>query len=202
MAREQFRKQPQHDLAVLQHVGDAGGRARIVLEHVEGLGVDAHDVDAGDMHVDVVRHLLAVHLRPEHRVLEHQVLGHDAGLENLAPAVDVADVEVDRLDALFEAAAQQVPFGGGEDARQHVEGDQALLRVGLAVDREGDADAAEQELGLAPAVVEHVGRHFGEPARQLAIGGAQRPVAALHLVERDPHRSPGRRRPTGSTHGL
>ena len=58
-------------------------------------------------------------------------------------------------------------------------------RVGLAIDREGDADAAEQQLGLAPAVVEHVGRDFGEPARQLAIGGPQRPVGALHLVERD-----------------
>ena len=73
VAGEQLREQPQHDLAVLQHVGDAGGRAGIVLEHVEGLGVDADDVDAGDVDVDVVRDLLAVHLRPEHRILEHQV---------------------------------------------------------------------------------------------------------------------------------
>ena len=89
MAGEQLGKQPQHDLAVLQHVGDAGRRARIVLEHIEGVGVDAHDVDAGDVHVDVVRHLLAVHLRTEHRILEHQIFRHDAGAQDLAPAVDV-----------------------------------------------------------------------------------------------------------------
>ena len=161
VAREQLREQPQHDLAVLQHVGDAGGRAGIVLEHVEGRGVDAHDVDAGDVDVDVVRDLLAVHLRPEHRILEHQVLRDHAGPEDLAPAVDVADIGVDRLHALLEAAAHEVPFGGGEDARHHVEGDQALLRVGLAIDREGDADALEDQLRLAPAVIEHLGRDLG-----------------------------------------
>ena len=187
VAGEQFRKQPQHDLPVLQHVGDAGGRAGIVLEHVEGLGIDAHDVDAADMHVDVVRHLLTVHLRPEHRILEHQILRHDAGLEDFAPVVDVVDVVVDGLDALLEAGAQDVPFGGREDTRQHVERDQPFLGVRLAVDREGDADPAEQHLRLAPAVVEDVGRHLGEPAGQLAIGGPQRPVDALHLVERDGH---------------
>ena len=187
MAREQFRKQPQHDFPVLQHVGDAGGRAGVVLEHVEDLGIDAHDVDAADMDVDVVRHLLAVHLRPEHRVLKHQVFRDHAGPQNLASRIDVAQIVVDGLDALLETRAQDVPFGGGQNARQHVEGNEPLLRIGFAVDREGDADAAEQDLGLAPAVVEHVGRHLGEPARQLAIGWPQRPVGARHLVERGRH---------------
>jgi hypothetical protein len=36
------------------------------------------------------------------------------------------------------------------------EQDQPLLRLGFAVDRERDADAAEQELGLAPPIFEHV----------------------------------------------
>src|SRR5205085_756678 len=104
----------QHDLPVLQHVGDAGGRARVVLEHVEALGVDANDIDAADMNVDVVRHLLTVHFRPEHRILEHQFFRYHAGLENLAPGVDVAEIEVDGFDALFEPRAQDVPLGGGK----------------------------------------------------------------------------------------
>ena len=187
VAREQFREQPHHDLAVLQHVGDAGGRARIVLEHVERLGVDAHDVDAGDVRVDVVRHLLSAHLRAERRIAEHQVVGHDAGAQDLARAVDVLDESVERLDALRQALFQQPPFGRRHDARDDVEGDQPLLRVGLAIDREGDADAAEDQLGLAPPVVEHVGRHLGEPARQLAIGRAHAAVVSLHLVEGGNH---------------
>ena len=58
-----------------------------------GLGVDAHDVDAGDVHVDVVRHPLSVHLGTEDRILEDEVAGHDAGGENFAPALHVLDVE-------------------------------------------------------------------------------------------------------------
>ena len=85
-------------------------------------------------------------------------------------------IGVDRLDALLEPALQRVPFGGGEDARDDVERDQPLLRVGLAIDREGDADAAEQQLGLAAAEVEHVGRDLAEPARQLGIGRPHRAV--------------------------
>ena len=110
VAREQVGKEPQHDLAVLQHVGDAGGRARIVLEHIEGVGIDAHDVDAGDEHVNVVRDALAVHLRPEDRILEHEVFRHDAGAQHLALGVDVLDVEIERLGALFEAALDGLPF--------------------------------------------------------------------------------------------
>ena len=189
VAREQFRKQPQHDLAVLQHVGDAGRRARIVLEHVEGLGVDPHDVDAGDMDVDVVRHFLAVHLRAENRILEDQVFGDDVGFENFAAAIDVLDIGVDGLHALLEAAPHDLPFLGGDDARDDVERDQALLRLGVAIDRKGDADAAEQELRLAPAVVEHVGRDLAEPVLQLGIGRPHRAGAVLHFVEHDPARS-------------
>jgi hypothetical protein len=141
------------------------------------------------MDVDVVRHLLAVHLRPEHRILKHQVFRDHAGPQNLASRIDITQIVVDRLDALLEPRAQDVPFGGGQNARQHVEGNEPLLRIGFAVDREGDADAAEQDLGLAPAVVEHVGGHLGEPARQLAIGWPQRPVGARHLVERGRHQT-------------
>ena len=187
VAREQFREQPHHDLAVLQHVGDAGGRAGIVFQHVEGFGVHAHDVDAGDVHVNVVRHLLPAHLRAEGRIAEHQIVGHDAGAQDLARAIDVLDEGIERLDALGEAFFQQPPFGARHDARDDVEGDQPLLRVGLAIDREGDADAAEQKLGLAPAVIEHVGRNVIEPARELAIGRPHAAVCSGHLVEGGHH---------------
>src|SRR5262245_3867202 len=116
------------------------------------------------MDVDVVWDLLAVHLRPEHRILEDEILRDHAGSEDFALAVDVADIGVDRLHALLEAAAHEIPFGGGEDARDDVEGDQALLRIGLAIDREGDADALEDQVRLAPAMVEHLGRNLAEPA--------------------------------------
>ena len=183
IAREQLGKKPQHDLAVLQHVGNAGRRAGVVLEHVEIVGVDAHDIDAGDMHVDVVRHFLSVHLRAENRILKHQVFRNDAGLENFAAAINVLDVGVDGFDALLQAPLQNLPFGGREDARDDVERDQALLRVGVAIHRKGNADAAEEVFGFTAAEIEDVGRHFTQPTRELGIGRPDRVFAARHLVE-------------------
>ena len=49
---------------------------------------------------------------------------------------------------------EPLPFGAGQHPRDDVEGDDALLGLVLAVDREGDADPAEQELRLEPAVRE------------------------------------------------
>ncbi len=47
-----------------------------------------------------------------------------------------------------------------------------------------------RQLGFAPPVIEHVGRHLIEPARQLAIGRAHATVGSLHLVEGDNHLDP------------
>ena len=167
MAREQLREEPHHHLAVLQHVGDAGGRAGIVLEDVEGALVDPHDVDAGDVDVDPVRHLEADHLRPVMRVAEDEVGRDDAGLDAFLRAVDVGEEGVERGDALLQAAFEIGPFRLGQHARDDVEGDQALGRLVVAVDREGDADAAEEQLRLAAAGVEHLGRRLVEPALEI-----------------------------------
>ncbi|MEX2036520.1 MAG: hypothetical protein WEA28_15140, partial [Xanthobacteraceae bacterium] len=51
----------------------------------------------------------------------------------------------------------------------------------------GDADAAEQQLRLAPTIVQHLGTHLAEPGRQLGVGRAHLPIAASHFVERQAH---------------
>ncbi len=183
MAREQLREQPHHDLAVLQHVGDAGRCARIVLQNIEGVGVDPHDIDAGDMNVDVVGNAKPVHFRTEDRVLEYEILRHDAGAQYLAAPVDILDVEVDRLNALLKAGAQRGPFGGRDDARQHVEGNQPFGRVRFAVDREGDADAPKQEFCLATAMVENVGGQIAQPFVETGIDRSHPAVGFSHFVE-------------------
>ena len=143
------------------------------------------------MHVDVVRHALAVHLRAEDRVPEDQVLRHDAGAQHLALGVDVVEEEVERLDALLEAALAACPIPLAARMRGMMSnGISRSVAVGLAVDGEGDADAAEQKLGLAPAVLQHLGRDLPKPAGQVPdrrAGSALRPV---HLVERGRHPSP------------
>src|SRR6516165_7286645 len=183
MAGEQFRKQAQHDLPVLQHVGDARGRADIVLENVERISVHAHDVDARDEDIDVMRNALAVHFRTKHRILEHEVLGDDAGTQDLPLEIDVLDVQVDGFDSLLESATDEVPLTSREDARDDVERDQPFLCFGIAIDRDGDADAPKQQFGLAPAMLEDLGRDLRQPRCKFRIGGADLAVAAVHLVE-------------------
>ena len=117
------------------------------------------------MYVDVVRYLLPVHFRAEDRVLKHQVLGNDSGFQDFAAAINVLDVGVDGFDALFEAALQDLPFCRRDDARDDVEGDETFLRLGVAVDRKRDADAAEEQLGLTAAEIERIGRDLLQPLR-------------------------------------
>ncbi len=74
-AAQQFGEKPHHRLAVLQHVGNAGGRAGIVFQHVELVGPRAHDIDARDVAINVFRRTDSRHFRPESGVREHQFLG-------------------------------------------------------------------------------------------------------------------------------
>src|SRR6185437_10731744 len=55
--------------------------------------------------------------------------------------------------------------------------DEALLRFGIAVDRKGNADAAEQEFCFAPTEVEYVGLDLSEPVGKRRIGRPHRAAA-------------------------
>src|SRR5262249_18068399 len=81
---------------------------------------------------------------------------------------------------------QKLPLLGGENSRDDIERDQALLSLGVAVDGKGNADTAEHHFGLASAQIEQVRRNAVQPARQFGIGGpngAAPPRASRLLVE-------------------
>ena len=63
------------------------------------------------------------------------------------------------------------PVGGGDDARDHVERQDAVDRVALAVDREGDALVVQLGLGRPGAIAE-----LGQ-AQRVEAGMDQLPVA-------------------------
>ena len=160
-ALEQLGEELHHGLAVFQHVGDAGRRARIVLEHEEFVLAGAHDVDADDVGVDAGRRAHADHLGQESLVVGDQLLGHPAGAQDLLAMVDIVEKGIQRLHPLLDAGRQPPPFGAGNDAGHDVEGDQPLGRFGLAIDGEGDAGLAEHPLGIAHLV--------GKPRRVLRL---------------------------------
>jgi len=140
--------------------------------------------------MDIVRNVLSAHLGAERGIAKDEIVRHHAGTQNLARAVNIPDECVERVDALDEALFDEPPLGAGNDPGDDVERDQPFLRVGFAVDREGNSDATENQLGLAAAIVEHVGRDFGEPARQLVVGRPYAAVMALHFIEGSTHTIP------------
>ncbi len=135
-----------HDLAILEHVADAGGRASVVLEHQEPAVRVADQVDAGDVDVDVVRDVQPDAVAPVSGGAEDEFGGNDAVLEDQAIVVDVVNKEVERPDTLFEPAFDPVPFGGGDQPGDGVEGDDALDALLAAVDRERDALLAHRQV--------------------------------------------------------
>ena len=115
-------------------------------------------------------------------LLEHELGRDHAGADDLGAMVDVPEEGVERPRPLLDPALEPPPLGLGEDPRHHVEGDQPLGVAALAVDREGDADAAEQRLGLVLLLGEGLGRGRLDPVEQALVGGPH-PVAVEHLVE-------------------
>jgi hypothetical protein len=81
------------------------------------------------------------------RIAEHDVGRHDAVRQNAALAIALVDEGVDRPYPLARAQRQLLPLAGGEDAGYDVERDDALGRILVAIDVEGDAHLAESGFG-------------------------------------------------------
>ena len=145
-------EQPRHhalgDLAVGEHVGHAARHPQVVLEHDEPAVLEAHEVGAGDRDVDVAMHADAAHLAAVVPAAVDQLARHDAFGEDPALVVDVLQEQVDRRQALRQAAVERPPLRGGDDPRQQVERKDALGALLVAVDREGDALGQEGLVGL------------------------------------------------------
>lgn len=97
--------------------------------------------------------------------------------------VDVVQESVEGAHPLDGARRQPLPFPVGKDARNHVEGNQPLGAVLLAVDVESDAHPAEQPLRLAAFLLQIVQRAVGQPAGIVPVYRADFGIGAVHFVE-------------------
>jgi hypothetical protein len=183
VALEQFREEPHHHLAVFQHVRDAARHAQVVFQHVVLASVGAHDVDAGDVGVDVARDIHAHHFLAELRVLQHLVGRDLAGAQDVLLVVDVVDEVIQRLHALAQAGFEMAPFGRRDDARNDVERNQPLGAGVVPIDGERDTDAPEHQVGFRALVDETVGVLLGQPAAVGAITLPDGAIGSMHFIE-------------------
>jgi hypothetical protein len=178
VAVKELREGALHDAAVGEHVADAGGHAEVVFEDDELAGVEAEQVGADDGDVDVARDLEAAHLAAVVLATVDQLAGDDAVGEDFGVGVDVAQEEIERGDALGEAALDAVPLLGGDEAGQQVVGEDALGAFVAAVDGEGDALGEEGEVGGLLAALQFVGGQGPGSRRGRGSGGAVRRLAS------------------------
>ncbi len=192
---KQAREQAHHHRTVLEHVRHARRRAQIVLEHVELAFGDAHDVDPGDMDIDIAGHVHVLHLGAIKLVAHDLRRGNHAGLDDFLAVIDVVQEQVEGADALEQAGLQLAPLGARQNARDDVEGDQPLGAGGAAIDRKGDAQALEQKVGLLALGGEGRVRGIAQPPHHPRIGRTDPPVAAMHFIKKTvpghrPHAAP------------
>ena len=165
--REQFRKEPHRHLAVLDHVRHARGHPQVVLQHVIlaalAVTVGTHHIHAGDVRIDAGGHIDADHFGAKLGVVDDLFARDTPRTQDFLGVIDIVQKGVERLDALPQAGLQAAPFLCRNDARNDVEGNQALLACFLAIHRKGDADAAEGNIGLGPLARDALRRRRREP---------------------------------------
>ncbi len=187
VAREQRREQPHHHLAVFQHVRHARWHAQIVFEYVELALARAHDVDAGNVGVDIQRHLDALHGRSVLRVIQDLFGRNDARLQDVLVVVHIVQEAVQRGHALHQAGLQLGPLGGVDHARNDVEWDQAFLAGVVAVHSERDPHALEVQLGFRPLLIDQMRGLLGEPIRERLVMRPHSCLIGIHFIVKVRH---------------
>ena len=136
---KQRRKNALDDVAIFQHVRNAGGHAQIVFQHVHRAVAAAHQVAATDIGPDAVARLNALAgLEVVFRAVD-DLRGYDLVLENAALVVKVIDEHVQRGNALHQPCLDLVPFGTGHRARNDVQRPGPIDVVALGINGEADA---------------------------------------------------------------
>ena len=159
-----------------RRVGEAAGRADVVLEHPEVPLVVAHEVEPRDADPQAAWRLDTLHGGLEVLGAVDHARRHDALRDDPPLAVDVGDERVERAHALGEARLDARPLGGREHARHGVD-DEHLVTVG---GMEHDALVRAVALDLDGQLLEVAAL---ERAHRATRAGADGAVVVDRLVE-------------------
>ena len=113
------------------------------------------------MCVDITRYGDALHLGAVLRIAKHLLGRHDASTHNILFVIDVVNEQIERLHALTQPLLQGLPFGSRDDARDDVKRNQPFSTRFAAIDREGDTNPAEHQIGFDTFTSDDVSGLFG-----------------------------------------
>ncbi len=184
LAGEQLGEQPHHHLAVFEHIAHATGGAQVVFKHVVAAITVTHQVDPGDVGIDVAVQVQALHCNLVTLVRQHLLSRDDALLENALVVIDVGQEHVQRLHPLNAAAFDYLPLAGLDAAGDDIEGNQTLGTLFVTVEGEGDTGSMEQQVGFAAALLQQFGRCIRQPVCKRLVMGTAGTVRVIHFVEK------------------
>src|SRR5205823_7821240 len=179
---EQIWKDPAHDLAILDDIGNAGWAARIVLQHEKITVAIADQIGAANVDVDISRHIEVHELWTKVRGLPDVIFRNHAIAQNGLTVIDVVQKKIERSNSLFKTALNFLPFFARNDSRDEIEWKNPLGPLGIAVNREGDALAQESERGQVTLAIEFSFRQLGETLQQPLIMGPGPARHGKHLI--------------------
>ena len=177
-ALEHRRKRALHRPAVFQHVADARRAAPVVLQHEVIAVLVADQIRAADVDINSLGHLEVDEFAPEMPGRQNIKFRDDAVLQNFLLVINVVQEQVQRRDALRQAAFQEFPFRRRNDARQQVERENFLRPLCVAIDVERDALAQKCRVHRLPLGVEFRRLH---PLEQFVEFPVMRPHAAARV---------------------
>jgi hypothetical protein len=96
--------------------------------------------------------------------------------------IDVVQEEIERRDALRQAALNRIPFTASNDARQQIVREDFFRAFFASVDREGDALIKKRQVGSLLAAAQFFGGQIEQALIERKLAGARRPFAVEHLV--------------------
>ncbi|MND85079.1 hypothetical protein D3C80_769910 [compost metagenome] len=134
------------------------------------------------MRIEVVRQVETLHRQLVALVGQHLLGRDDPGLDDALVVIEVAEEHVQRTYALDAALFDLAPFARRDAARDGIEGDQALGTLIVAIQGEGDARAMEQQVRLASALLQLLGRRGGQPAGEGSIVCPAIAPDVVHLI--------------------
>ena len=150
------------DVAHEQRVARARRDAQVVLEHPPAAILALHEIFASDVREHAAGRRHAIDLGQIARRGVDVLLGNHPVGDDALIGVDVAQVGVERVHALLEAALELVVLLGRDDARDGIVGEQAVVVFAVVVDAEAHAVARKLAVDRFPTV--------NEVCRQLASG--------------------------------
>src|ERR1700730_14059168 len=195
-----------HHHAVGEHVGDAARNAKIIFQHREIAVRQAHDVgpDHGDIYVAV--DLQTAHLAAELPATVNHFARDDSVGEDVALVVHIAQKQIQRGDALGEAALYEGPLVVGNDARQQVVRKNPLGAFVITINGEGYPLIEKRHVRRVFTAANLIGgkgsKHFEHAKVMLADGIFRREHLVVGRIDKIiPQRSGTRRDVLWRAHG-